>query len=76
MSSKIKKTNKQNDIMADNKRKLSKPAKAAIVIGLVIVILVGVVMHLHSSHILMQSSIRRSSTHIRTSLALLRVYML
>ena len=40
MSSKIKKTNKQNDIMADNKRKLSKPAKAAIVIGLVIVILV------------------------------------
>lgn len=44
MSSKIKKTNKQNDIMTDNKRKLSKPAKVAIVIGLVIVILVGVVM--------------------------------
>lgn len=41
MSNKI---NRKNDIINDNKKKLSKPAKAAIIIGLVIVILVGVVM--------------------------------
>ena len=43
MSSKIKKTNKQNDIITDNKRKLSKPARIAIIIGLVIVLLVGAI---------------------------------
>lgn len=43
MSNKIKKTNKQNDIITDNKRKLSKPAKVAVVIGLVVVLLVGVI---------------------------------
>ena len=41
MSNKI---SKKNDIINDNKKKLSKPAKAAIIIGLVIVIMVGVVM--------------------------------
>lgn len=43
MSSKIKKTNKQNDIITDNKGKLSKPARIAIIIGLVIVLLVGAI---------------------------------
>lgn len=43
MSNKIKKTNKQNDIITDNKRKLSKPARIAIIIGLVIVLLVGAI---------------------------------
>lgn len=43
MSNKIKKTNKQNDIITDNKRKLSKPARIAIIIGLVIVLLVGTI---------------------------------
>lgn len=43
MSNKIKKTNKQNDIITDNKGKLSKPAKVAVVIGLVVVLLVGVI---------------------------------
>lgn len=43
MSNRIKKTNKQNDIITDNKRKLSKPAKVAVVIGLVVVLLVGVI---------------------------------
>lgn len=41
MSNKI---SKKNDIINDNKKKLSNPAKAAIIIGLVIVIMVGVVM--------------------------------
>lgn len=43
MSSKIKKTNKQNDVITDNKGKLSKPARIAIIIGLVIVLLVGAI---------------------------------
>ena len=43
MSSKIKKTNKQNDIITDNKGKLSKPARIAIIIGLVVVLLVGAI---------------------------------
>ena len=43
MSNKIKKTNKQNDITTDNKRKLSKPARIAIIIGMVIVLLVGAI---------------------------------
>lgn len=43
MSNKIKKTNKQNDIITDNRGKLSKPARIAIIIGLVIVLLVGAI---------------------------------
>lgn len=45
MSTKI---SKKNDIINDNKKKLSKPAKAAIIIGLVIVILVGAVIGAYS----------------------------
>lgn len=43
MSSKIKKTNKQNDVITDNKGKLGKPAKIAIIICLVVVLLVGAI---------------------------------
>ena len=43
MSNKIKKTNKQNDIITDNRGKLSKPARIAIIIGLVVVLLMGAI---------------------------------
>lgn len=44
MSNKIKKTSSSNDIITENKRKLSKPAKVGIIVALVIALLVGAVL--------------------------------
>lgn len=44
MSNKIKKTSNSNDIITENKRKLSKPAKVGIIVALVIALLVGAVL--------------------------------
>lgn len=43
MSNKIKRTEKQKDIITENNRKLGKPAKIALTIGMVIVLLVAAI---------------------------------